>query len=196
MSRPPLRLADGTFIYKDGHIEPPDEVVEETVVEVNTKSDPSSLVITAKKKLRDLPETTRTMNGIAAVLAYSLFGLDDDEIALAIGTTMDRVSALKELPSFVVMRNEVISNVLSAESGDVRELFVKHSRSAVKTVVDGMNAPRMSDRLRAAGDILDRSGFRPADVVEHRHKLEGGLTIEIVRKDTSAPVINIEMEDI
>jgi uncharacterized protein YqgV (UPF0045/DUF77 family) len=197
-----ITLADGTLVYKDGKIVP----VTPTVVEVeeqceeeedvSTSLNPSRLVIPVKKKLRDLPESTRTMNGISAVLCYSLFGLNDDDIAEAIGTTIERIANIRALPSYVTMRNDVITNVISAEQNDVRELFVKHSRKAVNTVVEGMDAKRTSDRLKAASDILDRSGFRPADVVEHRHRLEGGLTIEVVRKDSVLPVIDMAlMED-
>lgn len=195
-----ITLADGTKVFKDGKVVPL-KVVEPVAVEeedevTSTDLDPSKLVVPTQKKLRDLPENTRTMNGISAVLCYSLFGLNDDDIAEAIGTTIDRVESIKKLPSYTAMRNDVITNVISAEQSDVRELFVKHSRRAVHTVVDAMNAKKTADRLKAAGDILDRSGFRPADVVEHRHRLEGGLTIEVVRKDGAAPVIDMAlMED-
>jgi hypothetical protein len=193
-----ITLADGTMVYKDGRIvavkEP--DVEDEYEEEASTTLNPARLVIPTQKKLRDLPENTRTMNGISAVLCYSLFGLSDDDIAEAIGSTPDRVEGIKKLPSYTTMRNDVITNVINAEQADVRELFVKHSRRAVGVVVDAMNAKKTADKLKAAGDILDRSGFRPADVVEHRHRLEGGLTIEVVRKDGALPLIDIAlMED-
>jgi hypothetical protein len=50
-----------------------------------------------------------------------------------------------------------------------------------------------ADRMAAARDILDRSGHRPSDVVEHRHRMDGGLVIEIVRRD-GAVVPTIEMD--
>jgi hypothetical protein len=46
--------------------------------------------------------------------------------------------------------------------------------------------------MSAARDILDRSGHRPADVVEHRHRMDGGLVIEVVRRDAvSVPTIDM-----
>jgi hypothetical protein len=192
-----ITLADGTQVYKNGKIVPVvTDVVEEETEETSTTLNPAKLVIPVQKKLRDLPENTRTMNGISAVLCYSLFGLSDDDIAEAIGTTVERIENIKKFPSYTLMRTDIITNVINAEQGDVRELFVKHSRKAVGVVVEAMDAKRTTDRLKAAGDILDRSGFRPADVVEHRHKLEGGLTIEVVRKDSVMPAIDMElMED-
>jgi hypothetical protein len=49
----------------------------------------------------------------------------------------------------------------------------------------------------AAKDFLDRAGHRPADIVEHRHRMDGGLTIEIIRKDKDdvAPMIDMEITE-
>jgi hypothetical protein len=48
--------------------------------------------------------------------------------------------------------------------------------------------------MAAARDILDRSGHRPSDVVEHRHRMDGGLVIEIVRRDAVLPIIDMDKE--
>jgi hypothetical protein len=49
--------------------------------------------------------------------------------------------------------------------------------------------------MAAAKDVLDRSGHRPSDVVEHRHRMDGGLVIEIVKRDgAQMPVIDMESE--
>jgi hypothetical protein len=199
----PLRLHDGTLVFKDGRVVRPDKEPERVVplstpapkiklVEVPTHAEARELVVNVRKKLSDLPEVPRTMNAVSAVLAYSLFGLDDDEIAVAVSTTVDRVRAIRELPAFTAMRNDIVANVLDAEKGEVRELFAKHAREATTQVISVMRNGKASDRLKAAADVLDRSGFRPADVVEHHHKMEGGLSIEIIRRET-APTINIDM---
>jgi hypothetical protein len=45
-------------------------------------------------------------------------------------------------------------------------------------------------------DVLDRAGHRPADVVEHRVRMEGALTIEFIEKDAGkeVPTITIDKE--
>jgi hypothetical protein len=45
--------------------------------------------------------------------------------------------------------------------------------------------------MTAAKDVLDRAGQRPVDIIEHRHKMEGGLTIEYVDKKDDIPTIDI-----
>ena len=49
-------------------------------------------------------------------------------------------------------------------------------------MVEALDAGSRTDRMSAARDILDRSGHRPADVVEHRHRVDGGLVIEYVKR--------------
>ena len=81
-----------------------------------------------------------------------------------------------------------------AETDVVRELLAKNAKNAATVVVEAMQNGSRADRVAAAKDILDRSGHRPADVVEHRHRVDGGLIIEIVKRDTGVQVPTIEME--
>lgn len=198
----PLKLADGTLVFPDGRVvalgggvpSPSPRLVD--IVTVPTNREAQRLVVAARKKLSDLPDVPRNMNAIGVVLSYTLFGLDDDEIAVATGMTSAQVSRIKAGDAYTTMSDEVVRSIVSAESGDIRDLFVKQSRTAASTMFDALNSSKAQDRITAAKDILDRSGFRPNDVVEHRHRLEGGLTIEIIRKDEVAlPTIDIEVED-
>ena len=56
-----------------------------------------------------------------------------------------------------------------------------------------MDSDNETTRMSAAKDVLDRAGQRPADVIEHKHKMEGGLTIEYVEKKDDIPTINIDL---
>jgi hypothetical protein len=48
-------------------------------------------------------------------------------------------------------------------------------------------------------NMLDRGGFSPKQVLEHRHSLEGGLTIRHIRevaKPKQMPTIDVDAKDI
>jgi hypothetical protein len=192
----PLVLADGRLVYPDGNIVDPKDA-QEALVEVPTNREAVSLVVAARRKLSDLPDVPRTMNTVSVVLSYSLFGLDDVEIALATGMTELQVGRIKMHDAYVQMKETVVGTILSSETDDVRSLFQQHSRMAVSKMVGILNNSKSEqNKIVVARDFLDRAGHRPADVVEHRHKMEGGLVIEIVRKDDSnqLPIINVEVE--
>jgi hypothetical protein len=188
----PLRLADGRLVYPGGRADG-EQIPTPTFVEVPTHREAQKLITAARRKVADLPEVPRTMNAVGAILSYSLFGLDDEEIAIATGLSVEQIGRIKVGDPYSQMYDGVVRTILDSETSVVRELLAKNARNAAAVMVDALQAGSRSDRMSAARDILDRSGHRPADVVEHRHKMDGGLVIEIVRKDTSqSPVIDME----
>ena len=188
----PLRLADGRLVYPGGRNLRPDR--EDEFVEVPTQREAQRIVTQTRRKLSELPEVPRTMNTVGVVLSYTLFGLADDEIAIATGLTLDQIGRIKMSDPFTQMHDAVVRSVLDAETGVVRDLLQRKAYDAAQTMVAALAEGTRADRITAARDILDRSGHRAADVVEHRHRMDGGLVIEIVRRDTTAvPTIDMEV---
>ena len=160
-----------------------------------TPDDAVRIVVAARRKLSELPEVPKTMNAVSVILSYTLFGLDVEEIAIATALTIDQIARIKKGDAYQQMHDTIVRSVLDSETNVVRDLFVKQARNAAGVMVRAMEEGTRADRISAAKDILDRSGHRPSDVVEHRHKLEGGLVIEIVRKEVSTmPIIEMETE--
>lgn len=191
----PLKLADGRLVYSSGEIVDPSEARNE-FVEVPTNREATQLVVAARRKLADLPDVPRTMNTISVVLSYSLFGLSDEEIAIATGLTELQVGTIKMNDAYAQMRDTVVGSIIASESDDVRQMFVTNSRLATNTLLSVLHRSKSEvNKISVARDILDRAGHRPADVVEHRHKLDGGLTIEIIQRDgKNVPTIDLEVE--
>lgn len=188
----PLQLADGRLVFPDGRVAAADDP---PLVEVPTHAEAQRIVTAARRKLSELPEVPRTMNAVSVVLSYTLFGLDDEEIAIATGLSVDQVGRIKVGDPYSQMREAVVQTVLDSETSVVRELFTKNARNAAQVVVRAMEEGTRADRIAAAKDILDRSGHRPSDVVEHRHRMDGGLVIEIVKRSgVEMPVIDMERE--
>jgi hypothetical protein len=128
-------------------------------------------------------------------LSYTLFGLDDEEIAIATSLSVEQIGRIKVGDAYTQMHEAVVRTVLDSETNVVRELFTKNARNAAQVMVRALDDGTRADRMAAARDILDRSGHRPSDVVEHRHRMDGGLVIEIVRRDTSQmPTIDMDKE--
>ncbi len=182
-----LVLADGTRVYPD-RVEKADRV---SLVEVPTAREAQALVVRTRRKVSELPDLPGTLNAISVILSYTMFGLDDDEIALTVGSTVDQIRRIREQPTYTEMHRSIVKTILDAETNNVRDIFVQHSRKAANTIVQAMDG---ANAFVAASQILDRANLRPVDIVEHRHRVEGGLTIEIVRReDHKAPIIDIDL---
>lgn len=186
----PLRLADGRLVYPGGRTLHTSDNSE--FVEVPTQREAQRIVTQTRRKLSELPEVPRTMNAIGVVLSYTLFGLGDEEIAIATSLTVEQVGRIKMSDPFTQMHDTVVRSVLDAETGVVRDLLQRKAHDAAQVMVAALAEGTRADRISAARDILDRSGHRAADVVEHRHRMDGGLVIEIVKRDTSeVPTIDV-----
>ena len=186
----PLRLADGSLVFPGGRVERTG--AGEQFVEIPTNREAQRVIVAARRKVSDLPEVPKTMNAIGAVLSYSLFGLDDEEIAIATGFTVAQIGRIKVSDPYTQMHDAVVRTVLDSETDVVRELLTKNAKAAATVMVDALQSGARSDRMAAAKDILDRSGHRPADVVEHRHRVDGGFVIEYVkREERDIPTIDM-----
>jgi len=193
----PLELADGT------RIDPLTGKVIKNVlgmIEVPTHSEAQRIVTQTRRNVNELPELPEKMNTISVIVAYALFGLTDSDIAIATSLPIEQVRNIKGLEAYDEMYDTITRDIIEADSDDVRNRFKQHSRQAQDKVLDLLDSENEGIVLRAADGILDRAGHRPVDVVEHNHKIEGGLHIEITKRDPSkvTPLINItplEIED-
>lgn len=187
-----LRLADGSVVLPSGKVMKHNK----QMVEVPSNCDAQRIVTATRRRIADLPSVPRTMNAVSVVLCYTLFGLADEEIAIATGMTVEQVGRVKMLEAYGSMQQTIVQQINENDASTVRSLFVAQSRAAATKLVDLVENGEDSIALAAAKDVLDRAGHRPADVVEHRHKMEGGLTIEVRRKDDTVqtPVIDVTPE--
>ncbi len=186
----PLVLADGTIISVDDGSVVPDE--PELVVEVpNTEQLQRELTI-ARTRIADLPVPPQQMNSLSIIIGYTLFGVTDSDIAKLLHIDVEQLGRIKTSDSYETVRDGIIDNIIKSDMNDVRDMFARNSVSAANRMNNLLNSESEGVQLSAAKDILDRAGHRPVDVVEHNHKMEGGLTIENVeRKKDDIPLIDV-----
>jgi hypothetical protein len=191
----PLVLADGTKIDpKTG------SVIREkrSFVEVPSNTQAQRQVAATRRRLADLPAPPKTMNAVSVVVSYTLFGLSDTDMAIATGMTVEQIERIKELDAFKSMLDTVSNNIVSNDVDDVRTMFKVQAKHAATKLVELADSENEVVALKASQDILDRAGHRPADVVEHRHAMDGGLTIKVIKQDNTvkAPEIDLDPTDI
>lgn len=186
-SNEPLRLADGSVVYPGGRVVGPTSPAADTGMEFNTK-------VRVRRKISDLPDLPKVMNAVLVVMGYTMYGLDDDAISEATGFKVEQVERIKKADPYTQMYEALVRSVMDAETDVVREFIAKNAKSAASVMVEALGSGTRADRMAAARDILDRSGHRPADVVEHRHSVDGGLVIEYVKRETEKmPTIDMEV---
>jgi len=192
----PLQLPDGTLLSTNGKIKRPARPAP-GVVEIPTHDDARAIVMHTRRALADLPLPPKASNPVAIVLCYVLFGLGNTDIAIATGLSEQQVIDIRMSDPFTAMYEHVRTSVIEKESENVRGFFNAASRAAAMRMTQLMSeSDNDAVAQRAAADILDRSGHRPADVVEHRHKMDATLRIERYNKVETLPdtIIDLEIE--
>ena len=175
----PLILADGTVIYPASDEE---EEKQAPYVDVPRHDEAVKEVTKRRRRLNELPEVPQRMNLLAIILTYHLLGVSNEDIASVLEIPLQRVTDVLLTDAFVSLQQEIVKQILENDSDEIRTIFRRGAKKAAKTVEDLVDSSNAAIALAAAKDILDRDGHRPSDVVEHRHSLEGGLTIQYVQK--------------
>ena len=184
----PLVLADGTKINPvNGSV-----LQEEVLVEVPNTEQIKREIVASKKRISDLPVPTAQMNTLSVIISYSLFGISDEDISNTLLIPIDQLKVIMASDEYRGLKETFVQNIVESDLSNVRSMFVQNSHKAAQTMFNLLDSDSEATRGSAAKDVLDRAGQRPVDVVEHRHKMEGGLTIEYIEKKDDIPTIDVD----
>jgi len=198
-----LVLADGTKIDKATgsiireQVATPDLLNGDEPVAASTEIDDDvdeSEIDEIKKRipinryLNDLPGDANGTRAIAVIAGLTLFGLSNREISIVCNTDIDKVGAIKQSERYEDFSTGIIDNVMRAQSDNVRAMFVNNAKSAAENIIGGLKSKIPEVRHMASKEVLDRGGFRPIDVVEHRVRHENELKIVHIRGDAEKHV--------
>ncbi len=185
----PLVLADGTKINPiDGA-----PIVDDFLVEVPNTDMIKQEIVASRKRISDLPVPPNQMNTLSVIISYTLFGISDQDMSNVLLIPLDQLETIKSSDSYKDLQAAFIKNILESDASDVRGMFVQKSRIAAGKMFQLLDSESEATRMVASKDILDRAGHRPVDVIEHRHHMEGGLTIKYIDGKDKIPTIDVEM---
>lgn len=194
----PLVLADGTKINPTTGEVLKDRKQRTAFTEVPAPSIAQALVVKSRKSVADLPAAPAQLTGVALVAFYTLFGLGDRDISLALDSKIseDQVRRIRTLDAYKDFMNDAKANIIDSSTDLVRDVFQQNAVGAARTVVELAQSDNDVLAFKASQDILDRAGHRPVDIVEHRHKMEDALQIVYIERnlDEQAPAIDVEFE--
>jgi hypothetical protein len=137
-----------------------------------------------RRGLVDLPADSKAVTTVGVVWLYFTLGINDAEIADATGLKLSQVDMIKGLQLFQQLDTLVKDNLLAMQQDSVQKRIDAMSASALdklEQLVDDEET-RPATRARVLMNMLDRGGFSPKQVMEHRHSLEGGLIIRHIRE--------------
>ena len=192
----PLVLADGTKIDPQNG-----KVIRNKAagfVEIPSAREAQDIVARTRRSIAELPLAPENMNAVSLVLFYTMWGLRDQDIAITVGVSVDQVKQIKKLEQYSAMMDDIRKSVLDHEANDIRTIFQNNAAGAAMRIVSLASEEEGVLGFKASQDILDRAGFRPADVVEHNHNMKDALRIVHIKQDDrqNLPAIETTYRDV
>lgn len=188
-----LTLPDGTMILANGKAIKPKEV-ESDVAKVGREiSSGRNAVRTLERmhrKLGDLPDLPNKMNPIAAIITYSAVGLHDQDIAQALGASVEQIAIIKDSEAYKQLESMFDQTVFEDERRNAKHIVSRASSTAASKMVELVDSNDENIALTASRDVLKLSGITTE---EESSKRQGALKIVITRKGEKDDEIKVEM---
>lgn len=147
-----------------------------------------------RRTLADVNVDFPLMNVTMLVMTYTLWGLDSYAISRVLNVPEHQVEAVKQSDLYSQVQKEVVEAIKYAEAATVHGYLSSKSHLAARVVASTLTSKDGDLRLAAAKDLLDRTGFRPADRVEHVMRFEDELRIRYVQDTSNIPTIDLKVE--
>ena len=192
----PLVLADGTKIDPiSGR-----PVRNTPLVAIPSPGEAQRIVARTRKSVAELPLPPEQLSGVAVVAFYTLFGLHDQDISIALNgrLSVEQIERIRKLDAYIEFMETAKENIVHTQADTVREMFQTHAGNAAQKIINLAQSENDVLAFTASKDVLDRAGHRPADVVEHRHRMEDALNIIYIEKKANedVPMIDITPEEV
>jgi len=193
-----LHLPDGQVVLKSGKVVRPVERLP-----VRTTDTPAKAAREIKngraametlervhRKLGDLPEQAEKMNAIACVLMYTGVGLADTDIAIALRTSLENITRLKELDAYKQLAEMFDSTVFEDAKRTANHIVSRASAVAAQRIVSlvededpniGLSAAKEVARLAGVGvDRMDINKISSLNItIKRKGDDEDNITVEV-----------------
>lgn len=144
-----------------------------------------------KRTLADVNVDFQRMNVTMIVASYTMWGLDSFAISRLLDTTPEKVDAILATDLYTTIRSELIDALRYSDASAVHGFLSSKAINAAGVIASTLQSKSVDARMAAAKDILDRTGFRPVDRVEHTMRFEDEMRIRYVTDDGHAPMIDL-----
>lgn len=169
------------------------DTAKKEVVESNTPDEDIQLPVPAPRsgiRLEDLPANTRVMNAVCAVAGYKLLGLNNNDISLALGCTIEQLHEILEGDIYSKSLEEMTAAFVRGQESTARDILAKNAIVAANVLATGLKSKNEANKMKAAESILNRNGIGG----DTANGMSGqGLVIKIIKdqKDNAGITISL-----
>lgn len=193
-----VTLADGSEVLKNGQVRKKQIQVPQPQArfsrEIESGRKATHTLEKIHRKLGDLPTSDgKKLNPIAAVVTYSAIGLNDEDIAVTLGATVDQIRILKESEIYKQISELFDRTTFEDARRNAKHIIASAADKAATRIVEAVDSESIAVALSASRDVMRINGIDNDQINE---KKPSGLSIRIIRKSDqiSEEEINISVE--
>lgn len=156
----PLARAGDPLILPNGQEVSPEPLPGEEEIPHSTGIDTRRFRPVKKRTLKEMPTSTTMLNAIACVFMYTIMGVGDREIALALKITPAELQTIRKHHAYKDCFENVLDEFISANSSLLQARIASYGAEAVDNIMGlAKEGKKEETRLRANIDIADRAGI-------------------------------------
>lgn len=186
-----LILADGRKLLKDGRVvaEVPQPATQVSN-EIKSGRAATRTLERMHRKLGDLPDIPQKMNPVAAVILYTCIGLNDADIATALGATEAQIATIKESELYSQLFKLFDRTVFDDAKRNAQHIIARATDRAAERIVEAVDSNDPLIALAASRDVMRLGNVSLEDKGE---RAISGLHIRITRKEDEGENISVEV---
>lgn len=194
-TRPPLPRPGDPLVLPGGEVIQPDSLSDIGLKDPRPLDvKPKDFRSQARRNLEDIAAEPHLINACAAILSYTILGISDREIQLALRITEAQLVKARAHEVYDELFKAFQSELINANSSSLHSRIASYAHGALSQVaVLATSGKKEETRLSASRDILDRAGTKAADQTERQKAKPTGLKITVVDGETSVEVTDINL---
>lgn len=203
---PDLPMPGDPLVIRTGIVVEETSVAKDSYVSVDTYNERTAITRFVKFNpvheltLKELPEQDiDNQNAIALVIGLRLLGLTNTDIADMTSVPLSTIEELSATPAAQATFEAMLRNVINHRATTLQGRIASYADDAVGVVTKLMSDEDVREdvRLKAAQDILDRSGTKPDQFFRRDNGSNGGmdeLTIVVTDETSEREKIKVNVK--
>lgn len=144
----------------------------------------------SRRYIDDLPVPPLQSRAVAIILAYTVFGLHEIDIARILDTPVVNVQEVQASDAYAKFLEALLQNIREHDKDKVRKKLNKAAVKAADKIVELSDSADEKVAFSASKDILDRASKSGMD---HHSSSAGRITIRIIEDKKNDPGIEVNI---
>ncbi len=195
---PSLARPGDPLVTKDGEVIQADSLIDIGARDPKQRDvKPENFRAIQRQDLDDLPADAHVMNACAAVFSYTMLGISDREVQIALKIREDQLKKIRSHEGYALIFAACMRELINLNSASMQARIAAMAPMAISNIFAlAQNARKEETKLSANKDIADRAGTKVADMDARQQGKPIGLRVIVTKKEDGEQTTTVEMGDV